>query len=144
MRHLILLTAICSFALTSCKQDQKTSNQNETPNLKETQVAYPLLKFEETEHDFGIMQQGEEKETTFRFENVGQGVLNIVSIKAKCGCTVPEGWTNSPVLPGGTGEFKVKFNSRGKKGNIKQPITIKANTRDGEEIVTIVANVQAN
>ena len=138
----IFYIIVYTLFLLSCKEDKQAAKQQENlQNTTQETIAYPLIKFDKKEHDFGQMKQGDELETTFNFQNVGQGVLQITSIKAKCGCTVPNDWPDGPILPGAEGSFTVKFNSRSKKGRIKQPITITANTRDQKDVVTITADV---
>ncbi|RMB56060.1 DUF1573 domain-containing protein [Dokdonia sinensis] len=131
--------------LTSCKENTSTSLAPEKASPAEEQInAYPILTFEKMEHDFGKMDQGDELSTTFKFQNTGDGILQISSIKAKCGCTVPNDWPAGPILPGDNGEFTVQFNSRNKKGRIRQPVTINSNTKNREDVVTITADVQEN
>ena len=47
--------------------------------------------------------------------NIGKNPLIINHAKGSCGCTVPE-WPREPIIAGGEGEIRVKFNSKGKQG----------------------------
>ncbi|MFS4482051.1 DUF1573 domain-containing protein [Hyunsoonleella sp. 2307UL5-6] len=133
----LILVVTLSVLTTSCKNDVKENTMSE-PVLE---TAYPAIKFDKTEHDFGPMKQGEERHTTFYFTNTGVAPLIISDIKAKCGCTVPNDWQTGPIAPGSSSEFTVSFNSRSKEGRIKQPITLTTNTKNGSEQVAITATV---
>jgi len=142
MKKIILSANLFCLLLLGCK-DAKTDVIEPAVSQVTSQESrsYPQLYFDKIEHDFGDMIQGEEKTTVFEFKNTGEAPLQIVSINAKCGCTVPNDWPRKALAPGETGQFTVKFNSRSKEGRIKQPITIKSNTRSGEDEVTITATV---
>ena len=93
------------------------------PNAK-----VPVFSFEETLHDFGTIASGDKVNHVFKFTNTGEVPLVIQNASASCGCTVPE-WPKEPIPPGGTGEIKVEFDSKGKSGLQNKTITIVANTQ---------------
>ncbi|MCX7550539.1 DUF1573 domain-containing protein [Xanthomarina sp. F2636L] len=139
MKKILIVLAV--LALTACKNEKskltkisKTLNKSEVNN-------YPNITFEETEHDFGFIQQGDQVSTVFKFKNTGTESLVISSIEAKCGCTVPNDWPKEAILPGEHGQFEVQFNSTNKNGRIKQPITITSNSKAVQDVVTITATV---
>lgn len=94
----------------------------------------PKMVFEETEHQFGTIKQGDKVEHTFVFKNDGDAPLVINSAQGSCGCTVPE-WPHDPILPGKTGEVYVIFNSAGKRGLQNKSVTI--NTNEGDTPIRI-------
>jgi hypothetical protein len=98
------------------------------------------MKFEKTEHDFGTINEGDVVETVFNFTNNGKSELIITKAKASCGCTVPE-WPKEPIMPGESGEIKVKFNSKRKPNLQQKQITLETNTDNGKEIIKIRAMV---
>ncbi len=98
------------------------------------------IKFDKTEHDFGTINEGDIVETVFKFTNSGKSELIITSAKASCGCTIPE-WPKEPIMPGKSGEIKVKFNSKRKPNLQNKQITLVTNTDNGKEIVRIKAMV---
>ena len=89
----------------------------------------PQMVFEETEHQFGKIKQGEKVSYTFVFKNTGDAPLIINSASGSCGCTVPE-WPHEPIMPGDKGEVHVIFNSAGKRGPQNKSVTL--NTNVGE------------
>ncbi|MEX2513910.1 MAG: DUF1573 domain-containing protein [Cyclobacteriaceae bacterium] len=114
------------------KISQLEQNQVVTPsNVQNVQPADPstvgVFEFEEMEHDFGTIKEGQVIEHQFTFKNTGQAPLVISNIQASCGCTSPD-WTKAPVKPGEEGFVKVVFNSKGKSGVQSPTVTIQANT----------------
>ncbi len=87
----------------------------------------PEFEFEEEQHDFGTIKEGDIVEHTFSFKNIGEAPLIISKATASCGCTVPK-WPQEPIPVGGAGEIIVKFNSRNKPGVQNKTVTITANT----------------
>ena len=143
MKKLILgIGALCLIAFTSCKD-------NATKKIDEKNVAvaaardansskFPVLTFEETEHDFGEIEARKPVETVFNYKNTGDAPLVITDIKSSCGCTVPKDWTREPLAPGDSGKFTVRYNGSG-ANKITKTITVTANTEKGKEVVKIMA-----
>lgn len=100
----------------------------------------PVMSFENREFDFGTINEGDVVETVFNFENTGNTDLIIVNAYATCGCTIPE-WPREPIIPGGKGTIKVKFNSKGKTNKQSKTITLNTNTKNGKELLLIKAQV---
>ncbi len=100
----------------------------------------PAFAFGEELHDFGTIKDGDVVEHVFSFTNNGEAPLIISDAKGSCGCTVPE-WPREPIPVGGTGELRVKFNSKGKPGIQNKTVTITANTWPTTQRLRIKANV---
>lgn len=100
----------------------------------------PAFAFEEEIHDFGTIKDGDVVEHIFTFVNTGDAPLIISDAKGSCGCTVPEKPTG-PIPVGGTGELKVKFNSKNKPGVQNKTVTVTANTWPTTQRLRIKANV---
>ena len=100
-----------------------------TPSPAETKPEGPIpsLEWNETEWDFGTINEGDVVEHAYSFKNTGQAPLIIESAKPSCGCTVPS-WTKEPIPVGGTGEILVKFDSKGKPNIQNKTVTVTANT----------------
>tara|TARA_R110000868_G_scaffold56488_6_gene174812 strand:- start:4527 stop:4988 length:462 start_codon:yes stop_codon:yes gene_type:complete len=141
----VALGAFCLIAFTSCKD-------NATKKIDEKNIAvaaerdanstkFPILQFEETEHDFGDIEARTPVETVFNYKNTGDAPLVITDIKSSCGCTVPEDWSREPLEVGGSGKFTVKFNGSG-ANKISKTITVTANTEKGLEVVKITAFIK--
>lgn len=100
----------------------------------------PTFSFSEELHDFGTIKDGDVVEHVFSFTNTGAAPLIISDAKGSCGCTVPE-WPKEPIPVGGTGELRVKFNSKNKPGIQNKTVTITANTWPTTQRLRIKANV---
>jgi len=100
------------------------------------------IKFEETEFDFGTVDQGEKVTHIYKFANTGNEPLIISNAKGSCGCTVPN-WPKEPIPVGGSGEIQVQFDSKGKKNKQSKKVTITANTDPGQTFLTIKGEVNA-
>ncbi len=142
MKKIVLMVAAAAtMALTSCNEKAEAAKIDES-NLtaaaadKEAEADFPVMTFEETEYDFGTVDEGEVVEHTFKFKNTGKAPLIVVNAKSSCGCTVPT-WTKDPIAPGEEGSMQVKFNTNGKPNAQTKSITVTANTEKGTESVRI-------
>lgn len=145
MKKIVLLLALAAFTLTSCKE--KVANKINKENLEiakqrdfKMNEGAAEVTFSRTEHDFGVINEGDVVETTFSFQNTGKSDLIITNAVGSCGCTVPE-WPKEPIAVGGTGVIKVKFNSSGKPNKQSKNVTLTTNTAKGSEVVVIKAQV---
>lgn len=140
------LLAVTALVLsTSCKNESasdKIDPANVEKAMAENAVTgkMPKIKFNETEHDFGTIKEGDKAETTFTITNEGESDLIIINAQGSCGCTVPE-WPKEPIKPGASADMKVTFNSSGKPGQQQKTVTLTTNTQLSSEQVTIKANV---
>lgn len=100
------------------------------------------MNFEESEFDFGSVDQGEKVTHVYKFTNTGNEPLIISNAKGSCGCTVPS-WPKEPIPVGGSGEIKVQFDSKGKKGKQSKRVTLTANTDPVQTFLTIKGEVIA-
>lgn len=144
MKKSILIVAILSvFAFSSCKDNaaDKVNKENVAAAADRDAESgkFPVMTFEEGQFDFGTIDQGTNVEHVFKFKNTGDAPLMIVNAKSSCGCTVPE-YTKEPVAPGDSGEMLVKFNGSG-QNQVSKTVTITANTKRGNETLTIKAFV---
>ena len=99
------------------------------------------LTFAETEFDFGKVVAGEKVSHVYKFTNTGKEPLIISNAKGSCGCTVPE-WPREPIAVGGTGEIKVVFDSKNKKGPRNQKVTLTANTDPPQTFIYLKGEVE--
>lgn len=110
-------------------------SENETPNPNA-----PVMKFAESEFDFGDIKPDTKVRHTFAFTNTGKSPLLIEDATASCGCTTPS-WTKQPVAPGAQGTMEVQFDSRGKQGIINKQVAVRANTQPSITTIAIKGNV---
>lgn len=89
---------------------------------------YPEIKFDFQTHNFDTVVVGSTVKHSFKFENLGPGPLQILSVKAACGCTVLKDWPKGLIEKGEKGEIPIEFNPKF-SGKTKKYISIIANTK---------------
>lgn len=145
MKKLIFsIVALSLMSVTACNNkasDKADESKKEIAEKRDSKTqAYAVMEFEEKEHDFGTVEEGEVVEHTFEFTNTGDAPLIVSNASASCGCTVPT-WTKEPIAPGDKGEMLVKFDTRGKPNQQMKAVRITANTQSGRETLRIKAFV---
>ncbi len=100
----------------------------------------PILAFDEEEHDFGKIVQGEKISYEFKFTNKGKSNLVISSAAASCGCTVAD-FPKQPIKPGESSKIKVEFNSENKAGHVEKTITVVSNSEPNTAILRIKTDI---
>jgi len=85
----------------------------------------PFFKFEKTTIDYGTIKQGSDGYRTFIFTNIGSEPIIINSVKASCGCTIPEK-PLEPIMPGKKGKIKVHYDTN-RIGPFQKNIRIASN-----------------
>jgi len=104
----------------------------------------PAIQFEETTHDFGIVdEKGGPVTCDFVFENTGDAPLIISNVRASCGCTTPE-WTKTPIEPGEKGSITVAYNPLGRPGAFSKVATVTSNVVGSESSKLIIKGVVEN
>lgn len=140
---LFLFSAISMLSFSSCKDnaaDKVKAENVEVAAQRDAQKAkFAQITFDETEFDFGTIDQGTNVEHVFTFSNSGDVPLVITDANSTCGCTVPS-YTDKPIAPGEKGELLVKFNGSG-QNQVTKTISVIANTESGKEQIKIKAFV---
>ncbi len=136
-------------SLTSAAAPATGNTTNPTANPAASNTVQPeapkgpttTIEWEETEFDFGIVEDGEKVNHTYKFTNTGNEPLVITNAKGSCGCTVPQ-WPKEPIAPGASDEIKVEFNSKKKTGKQQKRVTVEANIPGGKTFLTIKGEVK--
>lgn len=100
----------------------------------------PKFEFENIDHDFGTIAEGDVVEYTYKFKNTGEAPLIIQGAQGSCGCTASD-WTKTPIPVGGTGYVKAKFDSNGKPNIQNKTVTVTANTWPKQTVLRFKAMV---
>lgn len=135
---LFLIIALGSFINCSNTNNNKSIDNNKTAEVD--MDGTPLIKFEEVEHDFGQIFQGEKVSYIFKFKNIGSADLIIKNAAASCGCTVPK-FPHDPVAPGDFGEIEVVFDSSGRHGKQLKTITVWTNCDEEQLKLKITSEI---
>jgi len=126
IKKISLLFVVAALAMTtSCKKEVKGTTE---------------ITFENTEHDFGTITQGDKVTYDFKFKNTSKSELLIKDAKGSCGCTVPE-YPKDPISPGQEDIIKVSFNSAGKIGDQIKSVTLFCNIPEGVKVLHIKSNI---
>lgn len=145
LRKVLFLFVLTSLFLTgSCKKETSDARIVFPEKINKGNKAeknFPVMTFETPEHDFGIINSGDQVVYDFKFKNTGKTDLVISNAKGSCGCTVPE-FSREPIKPGGSGIIKVSFSSVGKLGTQSKSVRITANTFKGRERIKIKAIIK--
>ncbi len=96
----------------------------------------PILKFDYTSYDYGVVQEGDTLKISFPFTNEGKKDLYILDTKTSCGCTVPY-FTKEAIAPGKKGKIDIAFDTERKKKIQKKEIKVYSNTYKRESILTL-------
>jgi len=83
------------------------------------------IEFKTDVIDYGTIEKGADGLRIFEFTNTGNAPLIISNAKSTCGCTVPN-WPKTPIMPGETGEIKVKYDTK-RVNPIRKTITVTSN-----------------
>jgi hypothetical protein len=103
--------------------------------------AQAQITFDQSEHDFGKIQEGTMANYEFTFTNTGKAPLVLSNVQPSCGCTTPE-WNKEPIMPGAKGVIKASFNSYGRPGTFQKYITVKSNASNSEATLVIKGTVE--
>ena len=111
------MALMCAFTLSA--QSEKA------PEKKAKKVKEAIIYFENTTHDYGTILKGSDGTCEFVFKNKGKAPLQLINVRASCGCTVPE-WPKDPIPPSKSAVIKVKYSTQ-KIGHIGSSITVESN-----------------
>lgn len=99
--------------------------------------AQPKAKWLDTTHSFGAFDEDLGNVTTyFKVVNTGDKPLNILSVRASCGCTSPS-YSRKPVAPGDTGQVAVTYNPAGRPGKFDKKVKVETNADPAVTTLTI-------
>jgi len=103
----------------------------------------PEIKFSETTYDFGeILEENGDATHVFTFTNVGDAPLELTSVTAACGCTIPE-WTDTPIAPGKTGFVKATYRVKGSSPTFNKTVSVHTNAQEAPYTLVIKGRVKA-
>ncbi|TAG51720.1 MAG: DUF1573 domain-containing protein [Cytophagales bacterium] len=122
-----ILISIVLLSNIACDKKVETNSETTAESTEQKDQKYARILFDETEFNFGKINQGDTVRHTFTFKNDSDEPLLISNASASCGCTIPE-WPKEPVAPGASGVITVKFNSTGKSGVQNKTVIVTANT----------------
>ncbi len=132
MRKQLILVALALLILAAC---ETASKKKEVVKV----TADTQIKFNELHHKFGTLTEGETVGCFFKFTNIGSDPLLLSKVTPGCGCTSAQ-YTQTPVMPGDSGEIEIRFDTRGFSGKQYKVIKVEANIP--KKIVELVISAQ--
>jgi hypothetical protein len=145
MKTKLFILSFLFFALllsvVSCNSGTGRSQNSSGDALNSSDTA--CILFNEYEHDFGKVTEGEKIAYTFTYENKGNAPLVISQATTTCGCTVSK-YSRKPVQPGDNGTIEVIFDSSGRNGRQTKTITVRSNATKPLVLLKITGEVLNN
>ncbi len=124
----VTLLFIILMSVLSIKAQEVKSDLAADPNA-------PVFQFETDVIDYGKINQNADGLRKFKFRNIGKSALIITSISSSCGCTVPS-YSKEPILPGGTGEIEIAYNTN-ILGGFTKVITVFSNATEPQKMLRL-------
>jgi hypothetical protein len=90
---------------------------------------YTYIKWIETSINFGTINSGDKIKLIYRFKNVGEKPLFILSVSEACNCSTTE-YNSDPIQPGKQGTITVNFNSKTQIDAIRKSLIVETNTHE--------------
>ncbi|MBI2419190.1 MAG: DUF1573 domain-containing protein [Ignavibacteriales bacterium] len=101
----------------------------------------PKIEFPESQHDFGVIQEGKIVDYTFAFKNTGKKDLEIRDIRTSCGCTAAL-VSQKLLKPGEAGTLKIELDTSNRFGRMSRTISVTTNEIEAPvKVLTIYAEV---
>jgi hypothetical protein len=100
----------------------------------------PVMTFETTVFDFGIVNQGTVIDHEFRFTNTGKQPLLISSTHGS-GNNTPSSYPKEPIQPGGKGTILFRLDNTGKSGIQDKTVTVTSNSIYGDIVLHLTGYV---
>lgn len=94
------------------------------------------IEFFNTDHDFGLIKDGQLVSHSFSFINKGVKDLQLLDTKTTCGCTISK-YSKEPIKPGAQGFVDITFDSEGRSGQQEKIIRVYSNTYPNETLLKI-------
>ncbi len=99
------------------------------------------MVFQKTAYDFGkVLESDGPTEVTFYFINEGDSAIQVLDVRASCGCTAPL-WSTEPVLAGDTGLITVKYMVTNRPGPFSKSVQVVSNGEPESQVLEISGHV---
>ncbi|MDD3877882.1 MAG: DUF1573 domain-containing protein [Bacteroidales bacterium] len=108
--------------------------------LDSSDLKFPEITFSNPVHDFGNIQKGEKKVHIFTFRNTGNSSLFITTVETTSSNLVTD-WKVKEILPGGSGDINVLFDSKNLNGSVSEYIYVNGNTNQGKITLEVKAMI---
>lgn len=135
--HILLVVFL--MGLTACGFTGRTKDDGLFGESSET-LMKTTVKFLSTEHDFGLVKEGEKVVHVYEVLNTGDAGLLLQSVTPSCGCTMPK-YDKKPIRPGKKGSIEVVFDTTGRPGMQRKTIIVVTNTEPPNTVLSFTCEV---
>jgi hypothetical protein len=135
--HILLVVFL--MGLTACGFTGRTKDDGLFGGSSET-LMKTTVKFLSTEHDFGLVKEGEKVVYVYEVLNTGDAGLLLQSVTPSCGCTMPK-YDKKPIRPGKKGSIEVVFDTTGRPGMQRKTIIVVTNTEPPNTVLSFTCEV---
>lgn len=132
---LVLLNLCCNYEVSEKK------DHIYMPSVTKIENRVPNIKFDNLNHDLGILKKGETISKYIKFRNNGYSDLIISNVKSSCGCTVTN-WPKNPIPKNQKDSLLLQINTSSLSGKVRKTITIITNSIPNTKVITINAKVE--
>ena len=139
MKQLLIFLGFSFIGFAATAQTPNDGHNHDATTTPANATKNEVLKFIQTEHDFGKIPQGKPVHFNFEVVNTSQEPLKLENVQASCGCTTPE-WSHEAIAPGATSIIKVGYNAAA-IGQFTKPITIKIAGVNETKVIMIKGEV---
>ena len=110
------------------------------PTLTPAQLAAsPRMVLDQTSHDFGKMEAGQQPSARFVVKNTGKSELVLGALTSGCYCVGYKS-TPKPIAPGQSAVVELLYSQR-QLGQVSDVVTISSNDVSGDAKITLKANI---
>ena len=135
MKYLITSFIICNIIFLSCSSNKNPYENNlgiEPVTIAQMDTAnYTQILWEDSVINIGTINAVDTAAITinFRFKNVGDKPLFVISVGASCGCTIAS-YSKEPLFPGKESVINAIYKQNGETGTVRKTIFVKTNTKN--------------
>lgn len=135
MKYLITCFIICNIFFPSCSSNKNPYENNlgiEPVTIAQMDTAnYTQILWKDSIINIGTINTADTAAVpiNFRFKNVGDKPLFIISVGATCGCTIAN-YSKEPLFPGKESVIKAAYRWNGQTGTVRKTIFVKTNTKN--------------
>lgn len=129
----VLLAQLTVFSLGCGNNNQQLRGvtKEERALIARDSANYTYIKWLETSINFGTINSGEKVKLIYRFKNVGEKPLFVISVSEACKCALTE-YNTDPIQPGKQGTIAVTFDSKTQAEAIRKSLVVETNTFDNK------------
>jgi hypothetical protein len=102
--------------------------------------AQPIIKFENTIYNHGIINYYSNGVSYFKFKNIGNKPLIITNAQTNCGCFKVDKWPKEPIMPNKSGVIVCRYDTE-RIGRFEKTATI---TTNAENLPNVVLQVKGD